>query len=77
MVSGRVRDVYDALARVSAPAELQRPPKFIENEEPASRILAMVTTSVVIVTQVFIQAGVTKSWIDCITKTQALRSIGN
>ena len=41
MVSGCVRDVCDALARVSALAELQKPPKFTEIGEPGSKSLTM------------------------------------
>ena len=41
MVSGCIRDVCDALARVSALPELQKPPKFTENQEPESKSLTV------------------------------------
>ena len=39
MVSGCVRDVCDALARVSVLSELQKPPKFTENARLAANPL--------------------------------------
>ena len=41
MVSGCARDVCDALTRVSALSELQKPPKFTENQEPESNPLTV------------------------------------
>ena len=41
MVSGCVRDVCVALARISALPELQKPPKFTENQEPESKSLTV------------------------------------
>ena len=40
MVSGCVRDVCDALTRVSALSELPKLPKFTENQEPESKSLS-------------------------------------
>ena len=41
MVSGGVREVCGALARVSALSELQKPPKFTEKQEPESKFVTV------------------------------------
>ena len=41
MVSGYVRDLCDALPRVSALSEVQKPPKFTKNQESESNFLTV------------------------------------